>query len=80
VAAIETVTPMLAIHPENPAFYLSFGAVNGRQGGCEKSRKAIIEIGLAQPGGDGVSVVLVRGAAFGGEGMLPEGGVDLGHR
>ncbi len=58
-------------NPENPPFHRSHSALAGRQGGGEESLQAVVEVGLAKPGGDGIGVVLVRGAVFGGEGMLP---------
>jgi hypothetical protein len=58
-------------HAENPSFYLCHGAFGGRQVGGEEPLQAAVQVGLPKPGGDGIGVVLVRGAALRGEGVLP---------
>ena len=63
---------------EDPAF----GEGEGADGFVEVGREVVWElvggVGFLHPAGDGVGVVLVGVAAFGGEGAVPEGGVDFG--
>ena len=66
--------------PGYPALYFGLGTLCRRQGRCEPARQAASQIGLPQPGGHRLGVVLARAAALRRKRPLPQGGTDLGQR
>ena len=62
---------------EDPTFDEGEGADGFVEVGGEVDRELVSGVGFLHPAGDGVGVVLVGVAAFGGEGAVPEGGVDF---
>jgi len=56
---------------ENPAFGLRHGAFGRRQGWIEECGDAAVPVGAGEPSGDGIGVVLIRGAALAGKVAAP---------
>lgn len=64
---------------ENPPFNAGNGTLRQRQVRVEKPCELAIQIGLAQPRGHRISVMLVGTALVHCKGVLLQGGVDLLH-
>ena len=64
---------------ENPAFGLRHGAFGRRQVWIEECGDAAAPIGVGKPSGDGIGIVLIRGAPFAGEAGTPQRRIDLGN-
>ena len=65
--------------PEDPTLDPSNRPFRWIQFGFEEFRQSTLAIGETQPGGYGISIVLVRGASFFGEISAPKSGIDLHH-
>ncbi len=63
---------------ENPAFGQRHGAFGRRQVWIEEGGEAAVPVGAGEPSGDGIGVVLIRGAPLAGEAAAPQRRIDLG--
>ena len=76
---MDGVTRSPSTHAENQAFDLRDGALRRREFRGAKPSELPVPVGLAQPRGHRVSVVLVGAAPIHGIGVFPKGRVDLHH-
>src|SRR5580693_4311540 len=61
-----------------PAFYLRHSAFGGRQIRLQEPSKGAIAVGMGQPGGNGVGIVLVACVVLDSKATAPQRRIDLG--